>query len=92
MGTKGTQIIGLEKALASVPEADRDQLEAKIREAFANFDPKNPPGETLDVLPAGTTTCPKCREALDLVCAAADGHDCIYNCDRCDTSFAVPPR
>lgn len=57
------KIVGLEKALQNVPEADRAALAKDIREMFES-------GEaavlekTVLVLPVGTKTCPKCGDRL----------------------------
>lgn len=53
--------------LAMIPSEDREKVRAEILEKFANFDPKNPPGDIVAIHPidAGVHACPACGASLE---------------------------
>ena len=88
------RIVGLEKALESVPIEQRAALTAEIEAVFHDFDPENPPGEDIPALPPGTRSCPKCGGTLT-VFAAIEGDGAgrpgllILDCEACGTSYST---
>ena len=73
-----------------VPEGEREGLMEQLRELFTNFDPENPPGEPVQELPPGATTCPACGSALTAgPTVPLDGAVLlIYDCSSCDRVFS----
>jgi len=75
----------------AVPEEDREELMAAIKEAFADFDPADPPGVPIVWIESGVTECPRCGALLNEPHAVSmpDKH-LVYDCTGCDGVFAHP--
>ena len=84
------------RALDAIPSEEQKEVRNAIEEAFEDFDPNNPPGQPVTALPAGSTTCPRCRAPLDFLGPSVEGHGGVAfefaECEKCDRPFMVPAR
>ena len=90
------KIMGLEKALESVPEEEREELKKSIMSAFEDVDADGLPGEPVEPLDAGVKACPACGRPLEQVGDGAFvvGDDIfhILDCLQCDKSYSRPAQ
>jgi hypothetical protein len=100
MSEKKLKIEGLERALEGVPEDEREELRALIKETFSNVDPSDPntmPGQLVRQLADGVKNCPDCGNLLTngftMQLPNIGGHGLsgklvtTIECESCDCSF-----
>lgn len=91
---KKVKVVVPDELLEQFPPEEREDMKAKLVAQFENMDPDDPPGERVEQLPAGTTTCPKCGKPLSLAVAYCQiqGQEPVdlFDCWPCDKGYAVP--
>lgn len=90
MTRKHFKIHGLDKVLEDVPADQRSNLVEEIVTELSHFDPKEPPGERVPFVTAGTRVCPNCKGELSElgVIPTPQGETvCILECESCDGTF-----
>jgi hypothetical protein len=86
------KIKGLEKALESVPEEEREEVKKAVLEMFSGLGPGDDlPGKPVERIGQGIRDCPSCGTALEQVGDEAyvmkDELLHIFECPGCDTSY-----
>jgi len=92
MSKKKPKIVLAKGALDRIPEEDREALMKTVTEAFADFDPENPPGKPVISIPPGTTVCPLCggelTDAHSVDLPGEEGGKALFlDCEACDETF-----
>lgn len=64
MAKKPVKVVIPDEVLSRFPEEERPAMRAHLEEMFKDFDPDNPPGRPVRVLPKGVLVCLDCKGPL----------------------------